>query len=286
VRVTITPVRRLAAEAIGLYWQSGIADDVPGLAWYLLASLVPLALGLTALAAVVLGDYAKAQALGERISQVLPRDVHDQVVQLILRTQHDSPLLIFGSIAGMVWTSSGAVGVLARCLSRLVGRPGSGMVIGKLRNLGVAAALTTLVVLMVIVGSAGTGVVRQLGLDPFLTRLTVPILTAGVAIAICSGIYRVLGGDHIGARSALAGGMVSGLILQATPTATAYYLRYTAGNTPVELFLMLSGVLITCYLAALGLLLGAGVTARHHLDRRLVDPDRPPGQQAVVDRTA
>jgi hypothetical protein len=28
-------------------------------------------------------------------------------------------------------------------------------------------------------------------------------------------------------------------------------LRYVAGNTPVELFLMLSGVLVTCYIAAL-----------------------------------
>jgi uncharacterized BrkB/YihY/UPF0761 family membrane protein len=177
----------------------------------------------------------------------------------------------------MLWTSSGAVGVLARCLSRLLGRPGSGVVVGKLRNLGIAAALTTLVVLMVIVGSAGTGLVRELGLDPFLTRLPVPILTLGVTVAICSGIYRVLGGPGIGARSALAGGVVGGLILQPTPTATGYYLRYIAGNTPVELFVMLSGVLITCCLAALGLLLGAGVTARHHLSRRPGDPDRTPG---------
>jgi hypothetical protein len=44
-----------------------------------------------------------------------------------------------------------------------------------------------------------------------------------------------------------------------------------AGRTPAELFLMLTGVLATCYLAALGLLLGAGVTARIQLGRRLGD---------------
>ncbi len=135
---------------------------------------------------------------------------------------------------------------------------------------------------MVIVGSAGTGLVRQLGLDPFLTRLAVPILTAGATIAICSGIYRVLGGDRVGGRSALAGGVVGGLILQATPTVAGYYLRYTAGNTPVELFLMLSGVLITCYLAAVGLLIGAGVTARYDLDRRRKHSERTPRRHAPV----
>jgi hypothetical protein len=35
-----------------------------------------------------------------------------------------------------------------------------------------------------------------------------------------------------------------------------------AGRTPVGLFLTLAGVLFTCYLGALGLLLGAAVTAR------------------------
>ena len=33
-----------------------MASDVPALAWFLLSSLVPLALGVTALAAVALGD--------------------------------------------------------------------------------------------------------------------------------------------------------------------------------------------------------------------------------------
>ena len=46
---------------------------------------------------------------------------------------------------------------------------------------------------------------------------------------------------------------------QITPTAAGYYLRLVAGRTPVELFLMLAGVLFTCYLAAFGLLLGTGV---------------------------
>jgi peptidoglycan/LPS O-acetylase OafA/YrhL len=57
------------------------------------------------------------------------------------------------------------------------------------------------------------------------------------------------------------------VLLQVTPTAAGYYLRYVAGNTPVELFLVLSGVLITCYLAAVSLLIGVGVTTRVQLAR-------------------
>jgi uncharacterized BrkB/YihY/UPF0761 family membrane protein len=274
---TTAPARRLLSEAIGLYWESGLANDVPALAWFLLASLVPLALGITALAAIVLGDYAKAQALAQRASHVLPKDVRDELVQLILRTHRSSPLLIAGSILGMLWVSSGAVGVLARSLSRMLGIPGKGVVVGKLRNIGVAAALTILVVLMVIAASAGTGVVKQLKLDATLTRALVPVLSIAVTTGLCAGVYSVLCGGRVRTSSALIGGLVGGVMLQVTPTVAGYYLRYVAGSTPVALFLMLSGVLITCYLAAISLLLGAGVTARKQLGRALGDEGDPPG---------
>jgi uncharacterized BrkB/YihY/UPF0761 family membrane protein len=265
-------LRRAVGEAIAFYWGSGLSDEVPALAWFLLASLVPLALGITALAAIVLGDYAKAQMVAERLSHVLPHNVHQQVVQLILRTHRDSPLLIAASIAGMLWTCSGAVGVLERSLLRLTGEPGKGMLVGKLRNIGVAAALTVLVVMMVLVASAGTGVVKELGLDSALTRIAVPIVAIGLTAFICGGVYRVLSGGEVHWRSALYGGLVGGVLLAVTPIVAGYYLRYVAGNTPVELFLMLSGVLITCYLAALALLIGAGVTMRLQLGRSLADP--------------
>src|ERR1700744_6018397 len=122
--MTLPRLRRVPGELVSLYWDSGVVNDVPALAWFLISSLVPLALGLTALAAVALGDYARGQELSSRISQVLPKDVHDQIVNLILRTKDQSPLLIAGSIAAMVWVSSGTVGVLERCLHRLVARPG------------------------------------------------------------------------------------------------------------------------------------------------------------------
>ena len=60
--------------------------------WFLLSSLAPLTLGLTALATGALGDYAQAPA--DRVAGVLPNDVHDQLVELLLLTAliHERPL--------------------------------------------------------------------------------------------------------------------------------------------------------------------------------------------------
>lgn len=267
--VRFARVRHAPRELIALYWDSGVANDVPALAWFLISSLVPLALGLTALAAVVLGDYARAQELSARIAQVLPSDVQDQIVSLILRTKDESPLLIAGSIAGMVWASSGVVGVLERCLHRLLARPSFGFVLGKLRNLAIAGAVAVLIVLMVTVATAGTDLVRRLDIDPLIIRVAVPLIALGLTTLLCGAVFHALVGQSLRWRAAWAGAAVSGLLLNITPTAVGYYLRVAAGRTPVGLFLALAGVLFTCYLAALGLLLGAGVAARVQLGHRL-----------------
>jgi uncharacterized BrkB/YihY/UPF0761 family membrane protein len=272
---TVTALRRLPRELVGLYWDSGVANDVPALAWFMLSSLVPLALGVTALAAVLLGDYARAQALAERIAEILPKDVQDQVVNLILRTKRDSPLLIVFSIAGMIWMSSGIVGVVERCLLRLLDRPGRGFVTGKLRNLGLSAVLTTVIVLMVSAATAGTGLVKRLHVNPTLIRIAVPLATLAATILLCAVVYRALMGPALRWRAALAGGLVAGLILQLTPTLAGYYLRYVSGRTPVEVFLMLAGVLATCYIASMGLLLGVGIAARMQLGHRLGSAPAP-----------
>jgi uncharacterized BrkB/YihY/UPF0761 family membrane protein len=259
-------------ELVGLYWESGVSADIPALAWYLLSSLVPLALGLTALAAVVLGDYTEAQALAARVSRALPADAHDQIVALVLRTRRDSPLLIAGSIVGMVWTSSGSVGVIDRCLSRMLSIKRPNPVLGRLRSIGVAFAVAVLVIVMVLLATAGTGLLDRLHLNVTLVRVALPLILLTVIVLICASVFRVLGGEGVGRRAALAGGGVSGVILFITPTLAGYYTHWVAANTPVKVFLVLAGVLMTCYIVAFGLLLGSGVAARVQLGHRLEAP--------------
>jgi hypothetical protein len=86
--------RRAGGEAVDLYWGSGRCDDAPALAWFRVSALVPLAPGLTAPASILLGDHAEAQLVAERAARLFPEGVSDQLVQLVLRTQSDSPLLL------------------------------------------------------------------------------------------------------------------------------------------------------------------------------------------------
>jgi uncharacterized BrkB/YihY/UPF0761 family membrane protein len=234
--VTASRVRRFARELVGLYWDSGVANDVPALAWFLLSSLVPLALGITALAAVALGDYAQAQALSVRISKVLPKDIHNQIVALILRTKEQSPLLIAASIIGMVWVSSGAVGVIERCLLRLLARPSEGVVHGKLRNLGLAAVVTVVIMLMVSVATAGTDLVGRLRINPTAIRLAVPLISLALTTLLCGAVFRALAGEALRWRAAWAGAAVSAVILNITPTAAGYYSASWPGELPPSCF--------------------------------------------------
>ena len=105
----------------------------------------------------------------------------------------------------------------------------------------------------------------HLHLNATLVRVALPLLLLIVIALICASTFRVLAGERVSWRAALAGGGVSGVILLITPTLAGYYTRWAASNTPVKAFLVLAGVLITCYIVAIGLLLGAAVVARLQL---------------------
>ncbi len=254
--------RRAVGGVFELYWGSGVCDDVPALSWFFMVALVPLALGMTALASLLLGDYAQAQALAERAARVLPADVSDQFVQLVLRTKRDSPLLLAASLVAMVWASAGAVGVLERSMSRLLDRERFGPLLGKLRHLGLAAALTFVLVLVVLAASKATGLERRLGLEGALPGWVISLAALGSTVLVCAALFRSCPRDGISWRAALGGAVPAGMGLQLIPNAVAYYLVWVAGTTPVHVFLVRAGVLFICYLAALALLLGAAIATR------------------------
>ena len=79
-------LRRIVHEVERFYWGSGLCDDVPAIAWFLVVLLVPLSLGLGALATVIFDDAA-VRNFAEQAANVFPREVHDQVVALVLETR-------------------------------------------------------------------------------------------------------------------------------------------------------------------------------------------------------
>jgi uncharacterized BrkB/YihY/UPF0761 family membrane protein len=267
-------LRRVGHEVGRFYWGSGLCDDVPALAWTLVTTLVPLALGLGALA-TVLFTKSSVRHFAEKAANVFPSEVHDQVVALVVDTRKHTPLLITLAVIVMVWTGSNAVGVIERCLSRLLERDRSDAVRRKVRHVGLAAALVVLIGAMVVVTTETTDLRHSLGVDgPVASAIGLPALGV-VTILVCAGLYKLAPVGSMPWRSALVGALPAGIVLLATPTAVRYYMEAVAGGTAVAVFLVLIGVLVTCYAAAVALIVGAGFAARVTLGHPL--PSAQPG---------
>jgi len=269
-----SPIRDAAKRVFAFYWGSGLCDDVPALAWYLIGATVPLALGIAAIAAIVLGDGAQADAVAARLAAVLPPSARDQVIELVLRTRRDSPLLLAIAIVAMVWASAGATGVIERVGSRLldVSRPGA--VVLKLRHLALAAGMVLLIALMAIAATAATNVRKHLGVG--IPRLVLALASLIVIAGVCALLFRYASTRRLAWRAALRGSVPAAIVVALTPLVAGYYARAVAGRTPVQVFLVLAGLLFTCYVVALGLLIGEGlaVAAQRALDdRRLPTAD-------------
>jgi membrane protein len=280
----VSRLRRIGREIVRFYWGSGLCDDVPALAWTLVVTLVPLALGLGALATVIF-DKGAVRAFAEKAASVFPAEVHHQVVSLVLDTRKNTPLLITLAVIVMVWTGSGAVGVIERCLSRLLQFPRGGVVKRKARHIGLAAGLVVVIAAMTVVVTETTTLRYSLGLDGWVASVIGLPALGVITVVICAVLYRLAPTGRVPWRAAFAGGLPAGIVLLVTPTVVRYYMTEVAGSSAIGVFLVLIGVLVTCYAAALALIVGAGFTARVALGRTLPDvqPDSvyPAGQSPM-----
>src|SRR3712207_3187041 len=125
------------------------------LTYYLLLSLAPFALGVAALEALLLEDFLSALEVASQLNRFLPDAVHNDVERLVIGTRDNSPWLLALAIAAMLWTSSGAIGVIERCESRILDCRRHDVFTGRLRNLGLGA----LVAAAFIFASAGAPVI-------------------------------------------------------------------------------------------------------------------------------
>ncbi len=241
------------------YWGEGIADDVPALAYYLVLSLAPFALGLAALEALLLKDVVSAIAVADQLNRFLPEALHADIRSLVVGTRDNSPLLIGLALFAMLWTTSGGIGVIERCLSRILDVPRHGILVGRIRNLGLGA----LVAVAVILASLSISVVTNLSYDLRPGRgFPGPMLLVFNALGsmlVFATIYRYAPLTRMRWRSALLGGIPGGLAIQTVPAIVGLYVSAAAGFAAVQLFLLLAIVLLGLYIVALLLLVGAGI---------------------------
>jgi uncharacterized BrkB/YihY/UPF0761 family membrane protein len=261
-------VRTFARKGFAFYWGRGIADDVPALTYYLVLSLAPVALGLAALEALLLSNTQAALNVADGLNRFLPDAVHSDIRHLVTGTRDNSPLLLAIALASMLWTTSGAIGVIERCESRILECDRHGIVTGRLRNMALGAGIA----IMVIAASAGAPVIGDAA-DALDVRRTLPgwllvvINTVG-SIFVFALLYHWARGVWSTRRASLLGAVPAGIAIQAVPSIVGLYFGAGAGFAAVRLFLLLAVIVAGLYIIALVTLVGAGIAVTYELRRR------------------
>jgi uncharacterized BrkB/YihY/UPF0761 family membrane protein len=266
---------RLVRRAIAFYWGEGIADDVPSLTYYLLLSLGPVALGLAVLDALLLRNVQSAVGVADSINRFLPDAVHGDVKRLVIGTRDNSPLLLTIAIVSMLWTTSGAIGVIERCESRMLEGERHSIVVGRLRNMGLGAG----VVLMMLAGTAAAPVIGDAA-DALNLRRSLPgwelvVLNTLGSILLFALVYHWAPRTRPHWRACLVGAVPAGIAIQAVPSVVGLYFGAGAGFAAVRLFLLLAVMLFGLYVIALLTLVGAGIVVARERHRRLRRISRP-----------
>jgi membrane protein len=265
-------MRRIGHRIFRFYWGTGLADDVPALTYYLLLSLGPLALGLAAVQALLLKNVLTAIEVADQINRFLPDAVHSDITRLVLGTRSNSPLLLALAVATMLWTMSGAIGVVERCESRMLGTLRHDIFTGRLRNMLLGAG----VAVMVGAASAASPVIGDAA-DALNLRGNLPgglllgLNTLG-SVVVFAAIYRWAPRSRLRWRSAVVGALPAGVAIQAIPALVGLYVGNFVGFAAVRLFLILAIVLLGLYVMATVILVGSGLAVKRELrHRRLVE---------------
>jgi membrane protein len=260
-------VRSLARRAFRFYWGQGIADDVPALTYYLVLSLAPVALGLAALQALLLRNVESALSVVDAINRLLPDAVHGDIRRLVLGTRDNSPQLLALALLAMLWTTSGAIGVIERCESRILDCPRHNVVTGRLRNMALGAG----VALMVVAAIGSAPVIGDVA-DALHARATLPgwlllVLNTLGSIVVFALLYHWAPRARPNWRACLLGAVPAGIAIQAVPSIVGLYFGAGAGFAAVRLFLLLAVILLGLYVIALLTLVGAGIAVTYELRR-------------------
>lgn len=263
-------MRRVVDFVYRHYWKSGIADDVPALTYYLVVCLAPFALGMAALATILLGDRLSPPEVASTLRPVLPRQIHEPVITLVSTARHDSPALLAVAVAAMLWTSSGAIGVIERCLSRLLDAPRYPMILGKLRNLALGLLVAVLLVSSAFAGTISGGIADRLPFDVGNLPLAVVVHLAGATV-LCALIYRFAPRVRMSWTSAFEGAMPVACVLQSAPLLVGWFLGSGSASAP-KLFAGVAALVAACHLLSQALLLGAGLACGRERRKTGIEP--------------
>ena len=231
---------RLAEKIIHFYWGRGLAYLAPAVAFYLLLLLPVLLLGLAFLSSVVFGDWETRDAASFVAERFAP-ELRGQIFDFSRGIFSGSVLLL--SVPLAVWTLSAVLSLLDRVMSPLPPHAWI-LVLGRLRLILLALLLLLLL-----------GLALAFPLPEFLA---LPLLWVGLAT-----LYRYLPRKDFWPAwpDALWGSLPAAAILFLAPRVFALYLSVGSFSTARGLAGLVL-FLLSAYLLAFALLLGAGLCSR------------------------
>ena len=266
---------RAVPMAIDGYFRDRLSQHAAGIAYRVLFSLVPLTIVLVTIVGVVLQDDARRDQVVDEIVSHLPfteegtTNIEDAITRLA------SPTSAVGLISLVLffWGSSGMMGAVRTGLEAalrvdpLGRRPAARAKLVDLILVAGAGVLLIAVVVLVIlaqvvtrlVGGAAEAVGLEGGLLPEVIRIAIPLVVATVVVML---LYRFVPARRLGFGDAVAGGVVTGLLLLAISAASAFVYDKVAGLSVI--YGSITAVLVflySVYLYASALLFGAELAA-------------------------
>ena len=264
---------RVVPAAVDGYFRHRLPQHAAGIAYRVLFSLAPLAIVLVSVAGVVLRNDVRRQEVIEWIVGWLPvsdegtKTVEDAITRLASPT---SALGVF-SLLVFLWASTGMMAALRTGLEAALQverrRPAARAKLVDLVLVAGAGALLIVALALTVVAQVVTrfvaGFADDVGLENGVfgeaAGIVVPLVVTTVVVML---LYRFVPARRLRFGDAVAGGIVTGILLLAISAASALVLRNVAdlsviyGSITVVLVF-----LYTVYLYASAVLLGAEVAA-------------------------
>ena len=264
---------RVVPMAVDGYFADRLGQHAAGIAYRVLFSLAPLTIVLVSIVGVVLRDDARRQDVIDQIVGWLPvteegsNTVEDAITRLA------SPTSVLGILSLLIffWAATGMMASLRTGLEAALRverrRPAAR---GKLVDLLLVAGAGALVIVMIAVAVAAQVVTRFVdsaskvigfegGLLAELMRAGIPLLVTTVVVML---LYRFVPSRRLRFGDAVAGGIVTGVLLLAISAASALvYDRVAELSVIYGSITVVLVFLYSVYLYASAVLFGAEVAA-------------------------
>ena len=226
-----TLVRTVPAAVEG-YFHHRLPQHAAGIAYRVLFSLAPLAIILVSIVGVVLRDDERREEVIDEIVSWLPitEEGSQTVEDAITRLASPSGVLGLLSLAVFFWAATGMMSSLRHGLEAALGveqgRPAArGKLVDLLLVVGAGVLLIATIVIAIVaqvvtrlVGDAADVVGLESGLFAELMNLAVPLVVTTVVAML---LYRFVPSRRLRFVDALAGGVVTGILLLLISAASA-----------------------------------------------------------------